>query len=524
MLATHRVKNSDNDTVGFIIGNKFYNNYYASRYITSIDNLSMTKSGNFRAKFELPIVKYLDISKSIAKDIINKNPFKRDIQLDFKRWKDSGAKQVLRLLGPRQSGKTTELKKFAYSDYENVIYINLADDKYGFLNMLENRQSNLEWMHSIIESYCLVANLPKLLNNRKTILIIDEIQISAKCYNSIRDLRAEYNFDMIVTGSYLAITYIKKEYFPPAGTIADMNILPLSFAEFCDIFNKRKTLESVNIFNEIATEQHKEIDKLYEIYRQIGGYPEVVKNYINTGNIIDAQNTIKTLIYLFKNESAVYFSTPRQVDIFNAIFKQAIVQMCSGNKNYNIRPFEKITDVVTKETKLFASRKEIDTSINWLVFSKIIGLCHQSIDGKLANIQIGKRIYYLDCGIANYLMLTSSGLDKSNIQGVLTETFAYNELYKLHNSNEVFNKVKGDTPTFSTLGQYELDFIEEGMDDRIYGVEIKTKDGDPKSLKVYISRGLVDRGIVAKRTAGHKGEKIDMIPIWAVGCRFPYNI
>ena len=57
----------------------------------------------------------------------------------------------------------------------------------------------------------------------------------------------------------------------------------------------------------------------------------------------------------------------------------------------------------------------------------------------------------------------------------------------------------------------------------VYGIEVKTKDGEPKSLKVYIDKNFVDRGIVVKPTKGGHGDKFDTIPIYTVGCRFPYN-
>lgn len=524
LTVTHRVKNSDNDTVGFLIGNKFYNNSIIESNISKIDNLSITRAGVFRAKSELPFIKYSDITKANAQDLNKRNPFKRNIQSDLYRWKVNGAKQVIRLLGPRQCGKTTEVLRFGYSNYENVIYINLADDRYKFLYMIENRESNLEWMNSILDAYCKAANLPKFLNNRKTLLIIDEIQLSTNLYNSIRALKSEFNCDMIITGSYLAITFIKKEYFVPMGTVMDMSMLPLSFSEFCGIFGKRKILSKIDIFSENITDENKELDHLYEIYRQIGGYPEVVKRFIDTQSIDEANGVLGTLLHLFKNESAVYLTSSRQIDIFKSAFEQSIIQMCSGNKNNNVIQIEDLTNLINRNTKSLATRKEVIETIKWLQFSRIIGTCSHCIDGELSNIIPAKRIYYLDCGVANYLINNTPGVNKSNAEGMLTETFAFSELYRLHIANTYVNKlVKGETPIFSTLGTYELDFIEEDKQGIVYGIEIKTTRGNPKSLKVYVQKGLVDKGILAKMTSGHKGEKISSIPIWAIGCRFPYN-
>ena len=76
---------------------------------------------------------------------------------------------------------------------------------------------------------------------------------------------------------------------------------------------------------------------------------------------------------------------------------------------------------------------------------------------------------------------------------------------------------------YSTYGNFELDFMLADRNKTVYGIEVKTKDGEPKSLKVYIDKNFIDRGIVAKPAKGGHGDKFDTIPIYTVGCRFPYH-
>ena len=67
-----------------------------------------------------------------------------------------------------------------------------------------------------------------------------------------------------------------------------------------------------------------------------------------------------------------------------------------------------------------------------------------------------------------------------------------------------------------------MDFMILGKDNTIYGLEVKTNTGAPASLKVFIDKKLVDRGIVAKNTTGGHSDQFDTIPIYMVGVRFPY--
>lgn len=516
--ATHRVKNSDNVTVGFMISGQFYNINSVKQGMNQISNLTQLKSGAIRASIKLPCIQYKDLMRTRYKQILASNKFKRDIQTDLEYWRKNNYRQVLRLLGPRQIGKTTELLKFAYKNYEYVVYVNLAiDDK--FISLMEGKERIP--FTSILENYCIISDLPQLINDRRTILIIDEIQISSKVYNYIRKLRDEYKIDIVVTGSYLAITYAKKEYFTPVGTVQDLKMYSLSFEEFTGIFNKRNKLRAMNILDDKVDEDKKYFDKLYNIYRLIGGYPSVIKAYLENNSIESAFQQLDNIIYLIKNESAVYFTNTKQAELFDTVFSQSIVSMCSGNRNINIKQLAEVINRLEKNTKLLASRQEVIDSINWLIFSHIIGTCNHCVDGDMSNIIPSKRIYYTDCGLANRISQISTGINSSNIEGLLTEIFAYNELSRLHVGRD--RQLKGEVPSFSTLGQYELDFIEESMDGIIYGIEIKTNSGTTNSLKAYIQNGLIDKGVIAKRTLGGIGNKIITIPIWAIGCKFPYN-
>ena len=172
MIATHRVKDSNGKTVGFIIDNVFYADYYIKDNIQYIENLSLTKNVVIRADKKLPEVDYKTyVNRREYNNIVKKNPFVRDIQKDLLKWKNDKLHKVLQLEGSRQIGKTTELKKFAYKNYEYVIIVDLTADTNNFIDVVNNGCSPIEF-----EKYCRRALLPHFVNNRNTILIIDEIQ------------------------------------------------------------------------------------------------------------------------------------------------------------------------------------------------------------------------------------------------------------------------------------------------------------------------------------------------------------
>lgn len=519
MYATHRVKDSSNNTVGFIINNKdFYPNYFVYKNINHIENLSLIKGNVIRAKQELPVVKYVDIvNKTMYEQLISKNPFYRDIQNELLDWKRDNQHVVLQLEGTRQVGKTTELQKFAYKNYEFVIYINIANDKYGFINVLKSPR-----MINEMEDYCRRALLPDFANNKNTILIIDEIQNSPEAYNSIRSMNSEFKCDIVVTGSYLGRILGNKQFFIPAGTIETKQLFTLSFREFCMIYKKDKLLNSINLYGKSNAKEYKALECLYSIYRQIGGYPEVIKRYIKTQNIDLCYEVIDNLLKTFKEESRNYFNSPRDVEIFESVYREALKEMCYEKKGTGNNIIEKVTQLTKNNTDLMVNKNEIANAIMWLQYTGIISTCDLAEKGDIRNIISSRRMYFSDCGLVAYLA-SKSTLDESALTGILTETFVFNELHRLFKVRYSKRVVRNENVCFSVFDNYELDFMVMSKDKVVYGIEVKTKKGDATSLKVFISKHLIDKGVKATLTNGGKGNIFDTIPVYTVGCRFPYN-
>lgn len=95
--------------------------------------------------------------------------------------------------------------------------------------------------------------------------------------------------------NYLGKT-LSKEYFQPVGDLDILTLYSLSFEEFVDGFGKRKLLDSLDLFGGSPHEAYDEAKSYYDTYCQIGGYPSVVKKYIETGSVADAQNEIARIV------------------------------------------------------------------------------------------------------------------------------------------------------------------------------------------------------------------------------------
>lgn len=444
----------------------------------------------------------------------NEIELERDVQKQLAEWKIKRHQSVLQVEGPRQVGKTHEVRKFAYHTYEQVIYVNLVRDEYGF--------EDLMFSDDFMEQYCRRAGVGTFTDGSSTVLIIDEIQESAVVYNAIRDIRERLSCDIIVSGSYLARTVNSKDFFLPAG-IAYLRMFPLSFREFCRALGLEDTLMGIDLRSASPKIDYQHLEEAYQAYRRIGGYPQVVTTYIRERNIDDCYDVLGDLLQTFTSESSRFFSNSTALSIFHEVYKAVLVQSAEEKKGTGKAFLELVTNFVKDSVKEPVSRNEVRLAASWLLYSGIIGYCDLYNNGVVADVVSNRRAYFADTGIASYISSLVT-VPKDAIEGMLTETFAYTELNRLYQMSVRNKQVRGDKPCFSTCGDYELDFLVVDQEDRRIGIEVKTGNNRAKSLEFFKERGMVDHAVRAGLSTGGQGERLDTIPVYTIGSRFPYGI
>ena len=444
----------------------------------------------------------------------NEIELERDTQKELLEWKEKRHQTVLQVEGPRQVGKTHEVRRFAYAEYDQVIYVNLVRDEFGFEDLLTE--------DDFLKRYCEKAGLGPYCDNERTILIIDEIQESREVYNSIRDIRERCACDIIVSGSYLARTVNSRDFFLPAG-IAYLRMLPLSFREFCRSMGLEEKLVQLDPYGGSPEADYQQLESAYQIYRKIGGYPEVVTTYLKTKDLADCMDVLENLMRTFTAESSRFFSNSTAHSIFNEVYRAVMVQMAAEKKGTGKSFLEVVTNFVKDSVKEPVSRNEVRMASSWLMYSGIMGYCDLYNNGDVTDVVSNRRAYFTDPGIANYISELVT-IPKDAREGMLTETFAYTELNRLYQRSAGKRQVRGDKPCFSVCGDYELDFLVVDKEDRRFGIEVKTSDNRARSLLFYQEMGMVDYGFRAVPSRGGKGAKVSTIPIYLVGVGFPYGV
>lgn len=397
---------------------------------------------------------------------------KRKIDSFLYDWKINPDRKPLIVKGPRQIGKTESIKKFAYSNYENVIYINFVEEpKYKMVATDGYSASD------IIKNISRI-NPSLLFVPHKTLIIFDELQEFPEISTSLKFFKIDNRFDVICSGSMLGINY-KRIESNSVGYKTDYEMYSLDFEEFLwakgygDNFinDLLKHMIDQTPFNEVDLFVCKSIFLDYCI---LGGMPAVVREYITKGTFEGSLDTQRQLIADYKEDIRKYAQGMDQTRILN-VFNQIPLQLAKDNKKFQI-----------SKVASGARFKDYRGCIEWLSDAGMANICYCLNFPQLplkGNYDESKyKIYFSDTGLL-VAMLDEEAQDDlrtnknlSVYKGALYENIVSEALFK---SGYSLYYYKRDDSTL------EEDFFVRTATELI-PIEVKATNGKSKSLKTLI--------------------------------------
>lgn len=445
----------------------------------------------------------------------------RDIYKKLLDWKHKDSHKVLELEGARQVGKTFILDKFAKENYKVQIYINMAQTSgQEFLACLEQATA---WQPGMKRKERPTHEALSLFHgefedNKDTIVVIDEIQKSSKVYSMIRQFAREFICDFIVAGSYLGKTR-EKDFFLSAGDVDSLTMTSLTFAEFLEAAGKRELYETIDLYGASNHAQYDELKRWFDVYLHIGGYPEVVKAYLETENQEQCADIIESLIRIFVRESGRYFESPLETATFEKVFSSIATMMLKEKKGTKDLITD-LTSIIFKEESGRIAKKTVNYAISWLYLSHQLGYCSKSVNCDNLNIVENCRYYFMDLGIANYF-LSLTGSMQETIDGCLCENFVYLMLLERIRKREI----AGQVPWFGTDEESsgELDFyVRSRLNHKNYGLEVKRGNEIAVTANKLLDKGRLDFVYSLKNTYGGINENKRAVPLYLAG-RIPFD-
>ena len=100
---------------------------------------------------------------------------------------------------------------------------------------------------------------------------------------------------VVVAGSLLEFILEEHSFSMPVGRVEYLHLGPMTFKEFLHGTGKNqllKCIEQFEISNGLPTVAHVELMKMFKVYCAVGGMPEAIQAYHNSGSMLEI-DTIK---------------------------------------------------------------------------------------------------------------------------------------------------------------------------------------------------------------------------------------
>ncbi|PJB14350.1 MAG: ATPase [Flavobacteriales bacterium CG_4_9_14_3_um_filter_32_8] len=325
--------------------------------------------------------------------------------------------KIITLIGARQTGKTTLLKKLMENQQNPTIWLNA--DEFDIKERFKNPTSTA---------------LKSLIGNNKLVMIdeaqnIDEIGLALKL---LIDTYPE--IQVIATGSS-AFELQNKMNEPLTGRKFEFQLYPFSYTE-------------------LANHTSELIEKRMLKHRLVfGSYPEVVNNL---GNEIEV---LKLL-----SDSYLY----RDLLMLDAIKKpEKLIKLLQALAYQlgNVVSYNEIGNLIGIDSKTVESYIQL-LEKSFVVFRL------PSFSRNLRNeLKASKKIYFYDNGIRNALISSFQILEGRQDIGALWENYLVSEHLKRNN----YAKFYGNTYFWRTKDKQEIDYVEE-KDGKLSAYEFKWTD------------------------------------------------
>jgi predicted AAA+ superfamily ATPase len=354
--------------------------------------------------------------------------------------------KAILLLGARQTGKTTLLKKIVQSYGGDALWLNA--DEYDIKERFNNPTS---------------SSLKALIGSKK-LVVLDEAQQIQEVGLALKLLVDTYPEIQVIASGSSAFELQNKTNEPLTGRKFEFQLFPLSYRELADC-------------NQVMIEQ-----RLLNHRLVFGSYPEVVNNQ---GNEVEV---LKLLSDSFLYRDLLMLESIKKPEKLVKLL-QALAYQIGQEVSYN-----EIGNLIGLDSKTVEAYVQL-LEKSFVVFRL------PSFSRNLRNeLKASKKIYFYDNGIRNALISSFQLLEGRQDMGALWENYLVAERRK-SNSYGMFY---GNAYFWRTKEQQEIDYIEE-VDGVLRAYEFKWKEKANQRITKTFSRAYPNCETAFVHTGNYDG-------------------
>lgn len=247
-------------------------------------------------------------------------------------WSDSPSRKPLIVNGARQVGKTWLVLAFGADRYDSVAHVVFLDNE----DMKRAFEGSLDAERLLTIIGAATGTNPR---DGRTLVFLDEIQ---ECPRAITALKmfCEQRPDVpvVAAGSLLGVAISRERGKDGAGTswpvgkVDHLDLHPLSFDEFVrEVGNPaladaltQGDADLISVFSERLTD-------LLRAYYYVGGMPEAVSRYSETGDFAAARAVQRALIADYEHDFSKHVGSAAEVERIRQTWRSVPVQLAREN-------------------------------------------------------------------------------------------------------------------------------------------------------------------------------------------------
>ncbi len=224
-------------------------------------------------------------------------------------WRNREDRKPLILRGARQVGKTTVVNEFA-KDFEQYVYLNLEkeEDKRLFNNEID-----------IERTLQAISYTKRIQISGSTLIFIDEIQNSSIAVQSLRYLYEEHPKLCVIAAGSLLESYAGRNFSFPVGRVEYYAMRPCTFYEYLSAIGEEADKQA--ILEQKGHLIHNRLMHHFQMFTLLGGMPEVIKRYIDTGNLRSTESVYRSLLTAYQDDVEKYAQNKSQIPVIRHILQ-----------------------------------------------------------------------------------------------------------------------------------------------------------------------------------------------------------
>ena len=373
-------------------------------------------------------------------------------------WKNSDDRKPLILNGARQVGKTWVLREFAKREYKKEAYVICRKNEYA--RSIFTKDFDVERILRGLRAITSVDITPD-----DTLIILDEVQDIPEAIEALKYFCEQApQYHIAVAGSLLGISLHANVSYP-VGKVDEINIYPMSFEEFLLAKGEKEIYKSV-VAKDYATTNmvHEKLVELLRQYYYVGGMPEAVQKYIDTG-ALQAVRRIQNRILSGYDIDFSKHAPADQVQRIRMVWRSIPSQLFKETKKFIYGTLRK-----------GARAKDFELAIEWLVNSGLVykvARCNKlSLPLAIYEDLSAFKLYFLDLGLLGAMVDTEASqiLVSNNAfteyKGGMTEQYVLQQ-YISHGVSPIYYHKTDDS-------RLEIDFVVQHSS-HILPVEVKAE-------------------------------------------------